>query len=452
MLFNDKKRALSRAAIGGLVGTAVLIPVGGLFNDLVNGGLIATGPHTPFRMVSYDLEVLVGAAPLALAIQIVLYFLMGAVVGIATLPFADGGRELVLRSLAHFAAIAGLLTLTCTLLGWAWSWQAMAVYLVLLAAVYALIWLGRWVGWYAEVAAIREKLGLTPGPSPLKWKESLPYLPFALLLCLALPLCAAAVRRGGCAGPLRPALSLSAAAGGRLLFRPVPGAAAGLRPLYPLLCCRLYPALYPPGPAGVQHGGRPPARHRPCFSSAGERDWRGSAAEKGDKTMKREIKLYNVLFPIWILYFFPQVWIVTVPGNLLIDCGLLLLTLAVLKHTEKRAVLKALWWKFWLLGFLADFIGAAVLFGIWLLLSVLDLSGGAWSEIMMAYLANPFRSLPALLLTLAGVVLAGVCIYVFDKRAMRRCALLTLREKRAVALVMAITTAPWTFLIPLYLY
>ena len=168
--------------------------------------------------------------------------------------------------------------------------------------------------------------------------------------------------------------------------------------------------------------------------------------------MKREIKLYNVLFPIWILYFFPQVWIVTVPGNLLIDCGLLLLTLAVLKHTEKRAVLKELWWKFWLLGFLADFIGAAVLFGIWLLLSVLDLSGGAWSEIMMAYLANPFRSLPALLLTLAGVVLAGVCIYVFDKRAMRRCAPLTLREKRAVALVMAITTAPWTFLIPLYLY
>ena len=168
--------------------------------------------------------------------------------------------------------------------------------------------------------------------------------------------------------------------------------------------------------------------------------------------MKREIKLYNVLFPIWILYFFPQVWIVTVPGNLLIDCGLLLLTLAVLKHTEKRAVLKELWWKFWLLGFLADFIGAAVLFGIWLLLSVLDLSGGAWSEIMMAYLANPFRSLPALLLTLAGVVLAGVCIYVFDKRAMRRCALLTLREKHAVALVMAITTAPWTFLIPLYLY
>lgn len=63
----------------------------------------------------------------------------------------------------------------------------MLVYLVLLAAVYLLIWLARWVGWYAEVATIREKLGLDPGPSPLKWKETMPYVPFALGLCLVLP-------------------------------------------------------------------------------------------------------------------------------------------------------------------------------------------------------------------------------------------------------------------------
>ena len=37
--------------------------------------------------------------------------------------------------------------------------------------------------------------------------------------------------------------------------------------------------------------------------------------------MKREIRLYNVLLPIWILYFFPQLWIITLPGNLLIDCA-----------------------------------------------------------------------------------------------------------------------------------
>ena len=188
MFWDDKKRALVRAAVGGLLGVAVLIPLGGLFNDLVSGGLISMGFHTPFRLVSADLEWRVGSAPLALVIQLALYFLLGAAAGVSTLPFADDGPTLLLRSLAHFALTAGLLTLTCTLLGWAWSWQAMAVYLVLLAAVYLLIWLGRWVGWYAEVSAIREKLGLDPGPSPLKWRETLPYLPFALLLCLALPM------------------------------------------------------------------------------------------------------------------------------------------------------------------------------------------------------------------------------------------------------------------------
>ena len=188
MFWDDKRRALVRAAVGGLLGVAVLIPLGGLFNDLVSGGLISMGFHTPFRLVSADLEWRVGSAPLALVIQLALYFLLGAAAGVSTLPFADDGPTLVLRSLAHFALTAGLLTLTCTLLGWAWSWQAMAVYLILLAAVYLLIWLGRWVGWYAEVSAIREKLGLDPGPSPLKWRETLPYLPFALLLCLALPM------------------------------------------------------------------------------------------------------------------------------------------------------------------------------------------------------------------------------------------------------------------------
>lgn len=183
----NRKQLLIRALIGGIIGVAALIPVGGLFNDLVSGGLIAMGSHTPFRLVSSNLEWLVSAVPLAFAIQIMLYFLVGAVVGVSTLPFAEDGKTLVFRSLAHFAITAGALILICTLLGWAWSWQAMAVYLVLLAAVYLLIWLGRWIGWYAEADAIRKKLGLAPAPSPLKWRETLPYLPFAALVCLALP-------------------------------------------------------------------------------------------------------------------------------------------------------------------------------------------------------------------------------------------------------------------------
>ena len=182
-----RKEALLRMGAGGLIGVLVLLPLGGVFNDLVSGGLIAMGPHTPYRLISSDLLRLVGSEPLALVIQLLLYFALGAVVGLSTLPFADDGRSLVLRSLAHFMVTAGLLSLTAWLLGWAWNWQALAVYLVLLAAVYLLIWLARWVGWYAEVVDLRSRLGLAAGPSPLKWKESLPYLVFALGLCVLLP-------------------------------------------------------------------------------------------------------------------------------------------------------------------------------------------------------------------------------------------------------------------------
>ncbi len=181
-----QKQWLVRILIGGLIGIAVLIPVGGLFNDLVGGGLIAMGNHTPFQLVSYDLERLAG--PAAMGIQLGLYFLMGAVVGVSTLPFADDGATLVRRSLAHFAVTAGVLALMVCLCGWNWGEPVvLLVYLALLAAVYLLIWMVRWVRWYAEVAVIREKLGLPPGPSPLKWKETLPYIPVALILCLGVP-------------------------------------------------------------------------------------------------------------------------------------------------------------------------------------------------------------------------------------------------------------------------
>ena len=184
-----QKQWLIRILLGGLIGIAALIPLGGVFNGLVSGGLIAMGPNPIFRLVSYDLEYLTGSASLAFALQLGLYFLMGAVVGLSTLPFADDGPTLVLRSLAHFAATAGALTALVVLCGWNWGeFWPVALYLGLLAAVYLLIWLGRWVGWYVEVAAIRQRLGLSPGPSPLKWRESLPYLPFAALMCLVLPM------------------------------------------------------------------------------------------------------------------------------------------------------------------------------------------------------------------------------------------------------------------------
>ena len=56
--------------------------------------------------------------------------------------------------------------------------------------------------------------------------------------------------------------------------------------------------------------------------------------------MKQEVRLYNVIFPIWLIWLFPQLLLFVIPGNLLIDCAVLLLTLLALKHQRKREVMK----------------------------------------------------------------------------------------------------------------
>ena len=124
-----------------------------------------------------------GASPLVC----LLCAALGGAAGVATLPFADDGRTLLLHSGLHFAVTSALFLLLAAQFWSVWDWQALLLLEGALALLYALIWTGRWIGWYAEIRQLRALLGLAPGPSPLKWRETLPYLPFALILCDVLP-------------------------------------------------------------------------------------------------------------------------------------------------------------------------------------------------------------------------------------------------------------------------
>ncbi len=171
---------------------------------------------------------------------------LGVMAGIATLPFADDGKSLVLRSLAHFAATAVLFGLLVVQY-WSWeNWQALLLLEAMLALLYALIWLGRWIGWYVEVMQLRTLLGLDAGPSPLNWRETLPYLPFALLLCDGLPVLLRGaewlIQGGFYEIPVLSALILP------YVLLPAAGFTSGLSlgkrqgfcPLYPLACALFY--------------------------------------------------------------------------------------------------------------------------------------------------------------------------------------------------------------------
>jgi len=161
----------------------------------------------------------------------------------------------------------------------------------------------------------------------------------------------------------------------------------------------------------------------------------------------KPVKLYNVILPIWLIVCIASwLWLLIIPGNLVIDCLVCFLTLCALKHDQKNAVLQRVWWKLWLLGFAADAVGI-----VWLMLgwALTVPFGEVWENSVGHILHNPFAHPAAFLWTLAAVALAGVCIYFWDRRAMRGAGLDD-RQRHVAALAMAIVTAPWLFFIPVY--
>ena len=158
------------------------------------------------------------------------------------------------------------------------------------------------------------------------------------------------------------------------------------------------------------------------------------------------VKLCNVLFPIWILIFFPQVLAIVIPGNLIVDAAVLLLALAVLGCREKGAVIRKCWWKVWLLGFAADLIGAAWMVLGWFVTSWVPSLDSSLGKILY----NPFGHPAAFLWTAAGVAIAGWFIFLLDRRVFRSVPELTSRQSTRLALTFAIVTAPWLFFLPLY--
>lgn len=162
--------------------------------------------------------------------------------------------------------------------------------------------------------------------------------------------------------------------------------------------------------------------------------------------MRREIRLYNFILPIWALWLVPQAWLAVLPGNFLIDGLVFFLTLVFLKRADKGAFLKSCLWKLWLCGFAADFAGV-----LWLLAGFFSAAlPDPWGSALEPISHNPFLTPLSFFWTLAAVALSGVCVYLLDRRVLDHIQTLSARERHIIALAMAIATAPWTFFIPVY--
>ncbi len=163
--------------------------------------------------------------------------------------------------------------------------------------------------------------------------------------------------------------------------------------------------------------------------------------------MKKE-KLYNVIFPIWLMVLIPPIILIVIPANFIIDSLVLLLGLKILNITDKFKNYKKCILKVWIFGFLADIIGSLLLFAT----QFLGFSSFLSDNLIEPLMWNPFSNLLALLYAIIVIVLCGFLIYKVNYRFSFKKTDLNDTQKRFVSLLLALITAPYLFLLPTSLF
>lgn len=142
--------------------------------------------------------------------------------------------------------------------------------------------------------------------------------------------------------------------------------------------------------------------------------------------MKKDIKLYNVLFPFWMLLFFPQLLVFVLPGNFIIDSFVLFISMYLYKIENKMAFYRTNILKIFGFGMLSDIIGSAYM-------------------LMMMVCFHIGRMGDELYLTIPALVISAFSIYALHYFITFRKYNIKLRVK--IALTFAVVTAPYTFLV-----
>ncbi len=142
---------------------------------------------------------------------------------------------------------------------------------------------------------------------------------------------------------------------------------------------------------------------------------------------RKDIKLYNVLFPFWMILLFPQFWLIVLPGNFIIDSLVFIISMLILKITDKKQWYKKYIFKIYAFGMISDIIGSIYML---IMMFVFEI-GGVGDEVY---------------LTIPALIISAVLIYVFNYYVTFRKVDKKLRLK--MSLIFAIITAPYTFLVP----
>ena len=164
---------------------------------------------------------------------------------------------------------------------------------------------------------------------------------------------------------------------------------------------------------------------------------------------KKEVKLYNILLPIWILIFCPTwLWLFLIPANYLIDRLVLRWSLGALP--DKGLFCRKHTWKICIAGFFGDLCGAVVLFSIFAVATFVE-DGSPLSSLLdrigQGVASDPFDSFAAFITVAVSVAVAGLMIFFIDRYILTKAGLDAEKAHKS-ALRMAVITAPYLYFFP----
>lgn len=165
---------------------------------------------------------------------------------------------------------------------------------------------------------------------------------------------------------------------------------------------------------------------------------------------KKSVKLYNLIFPVWIVWLYPVTWVGIVPLNILVDFLVTLLALKLMKIENPMAIIRKSLAKTVALGFVADIIATAVLmilsFGIYGTRN--NFAKWFYDNIAVPIFNNYYTTPWGILVMVLAVAFAGYLVYIFNRKFSFRHTDLSESQIKKVSVTLAALTAPYLFLIP----
>ncbi len=156
----------------------------------------------------------------------------------------------------------------------------------------------------------------------------------------------------------------------------------------------------------------------------------------------KDVKLYNMIFPIWGMLLFPPLWVITVPFNFVIDSLVFIIAMNKFNINNKGKVYQSSILKIVFFGYLSDVIAALFIIGILMLFE-------DRFDILHKLHYEPATHPITFCIMAIVIALAGVLIYFFNNKFSFNKAELNDIEKHKLSLALAIFTAPYIFMMSL---